>query len=384
MAESTTPITSATRDVDATSAGQPAFAGHSGEHESIGQYAERLSTRFGLIVGIAVGLIIAIANINRNPVPMLGDMRAFGTLALISMVPATLISAGYAFVLGVRAWNERVPPSRERQWAIPVIPVGLAYAVLIAFVGALTLQLIEFAFRDLTLAMLQGVVLAAAVSGALTVWVTKQAIQLTVAKMLELTFIVIAIGVYLTAATIDDPLWWQVSFSYLGTMKSSANTIFNVTLAFTGLLVLVWLPLFMSDLRILVQHELSSERSVQLIRIALVVLGVGVALVGIFKSGYTPFSSLVHNWAAYSLAAVFALLMFGARWLVPGLPREFFTLSWILMSLLLATLLLAAIGYFNTVGLEMICFALGLMWLSSFVSSVSALAAEVEPEAFPT
>lgn len=351
--------------------------------DSVAQYAERIALRYALPIGIAVGLLVVLLNLDRNPVPMSGDYRAFGTLLLIAIMPITLVVAGVAFVLGVRAWNERVAADRERTWRLAVVPVALAYALLIGLVTALGLQFVEFSFRDLTLDKFQGAFLVGAVASGLTLWVIQQVMQITTAKLLQLVFVIIGAGVYLTSATIDDPLWWQVSFSYLGTMKSSARTIFNITLIFTGVLLLVWLPFFMSDFRILVRHGVARKDAVRWMRIAFTALAIAIAFVGFFKSGLTPFSSLMHNWAAYSLAGIFAVLMLGLRWLVPGFSDEVFATSWTLMGGLVATLVLAAVGYFNTVGLEIICFVLGLLWLNVFVRSTSTLAEELEPEAFP-
>jgi hypothetical protein len=50
---------------------------------------------------------------------------------------------------------------------------------------------------------------------------------------------------------------------------------------------------------------------------------------------------------------------------------------------ILAALVAAAFGYFNTVGLELISFTLGMVWLQNFVHSVQTHASELEPEAFP-
>jgi hypothetical protein len=110
---------------------------------------------------------------------------------------------------------------------------------------------------------------------------------------------------------------------------------------------------------------------------------VGIALVGIFKTQSTPFASIVHNLAAYSLAGVFGLLMLGLKWLIPGASREVRTLTWILLVALAATLVGAAMGYFNTVGLEVIAFSLGILWLQSLVRNVASTAQEIEPAGYP-
>lgn len=350
--------------------------------ETLEQYARRWALRMGIVAGVVIALLILLANLDRSMIPMLGDHRAFATLSLYAMIPISIIAGASAYYLGAVAWNVRVPEDRRRPEFWPAIPIGAAYTVLVLFILALVLILVEQAFQDLVLAQLQAALIAGALGAAFTNWIAQQAAVMSVSKLVALTFTVIAIGVYLTAATIDDPLWWQISFSYLGTMKSSSRTIFNIALSFTGLLILVWLPFFMGDLHILVRHGQATPRSIMIYRVALILLAIGVAFVGIFKSGYTPFTSLMHNLSAYSLAGVFGVMMFGLQWLIPGLPREVFVMSWILVGGLVLTLVFAALGYFNTVGLEIVVFVLGLTWLSAFINQVSSLAQQDEPSSF--
>ena len=65
------------------------------------------------------------------------------------------------------------------------------------------------------------------------------------------------------------------------------------------------------------------------------------------------------------------------------LPRELRTLTWILLAGMVANLGLAAFGYVNTVGLEIICFGLGIVWLQSLARHAAATAHELEPGGYP-
>jgi hypothetical protein len=166
-------------------------------------------------------------------------------------------------------------------------------------------------------------------------------------------------------------------------MESNAKMLFNATFVFTGILLLSWMGYFMSDYRILVRHGVAAEKYVRWFRYGFAWLAIAIMLVGIFKSNYTPFSSLMHNLAAYSLAIVFGLFMFGGRWTVPGFSKEFFTASWVLVAMLIGAGISAALGRMNTVGLELVGFALGMLWLSLFVGNTESMAAQLEPDAFP-
>lgn len=351
--------------------------------ESIAQFASRMATRFAIATGIVVTALVLVLNLGRNPIPMLEDIRSFGVIAFFAMLPISFVLAAWGFVLGVDAWNARVGPERQRKWGMAVVPVALAYMLFTAAVGAALLTLVEDAFQFLELAALQAAMAAGGVSAAFAYWVENDSIQVRTGRLLTLIVVIVAMGMYFTVTRIDDPLWWQVSFSYLGKMESNVNFIFNFTLIFAGILLLVWLQYFMSDFRILADYGIATERWVRWIRFGLIWLAIAVMLVGLFKSNYTPFSSIMHNLSAYSLAAVFGALMLSGRWTVPGFPREFHVMSWSVLAILVGTLISSAFGWVNTVGLEIIAFVLGMIWLSQFVGNTEGLSMEVAPEAFP-
>lgn len=366
-----------------TIASSPSEAVADGGYETIQEYANRMATRMAGLAGVLVFLLVIILNWGRDPIPMLEDIRSFGVILFLSMLPITLVTAGIGFYLGVKAWNERVGANRQRQWGPPVAPIAIAYTLVVGFAIVVTLTFVEFAFQFLHLITLQSAGIAGAAAAAITYWVVNEVMSIKTGKLLTLVVVIVAGGIYLTATTIDDPLWWQISFSYLGKMESNAKYIFNATLVFSGILLLTWMGYFMSDYRVLVRHGIAAKQYYKWVRIGLAWLAIGIMLVGIFKSNFTPFSSLMHNLSAYSLAVVFGLLMFGGKWIVPGFSREFFVSSWTLVALLIATLISAALGRMNTVGLEIVAFALGMAWLSLFVGNTEQDAAKLEPESFP-
>lgn len=350
--------------------------------ESFAQYVSRMSTRLAIPVGIALGLLVLLFNIDRSLIPLSADMRSFGTIGFLAMLPLSAVMAGWAYVLGIRAWNARVGPKRQRQWWVAVVPVGLAYMIFLGAILFLLILVLDYAFRELAILKIQAVLLVSIGGAAFASWMVGDAMRVNTSRLLMLVVVILAGGVYLTLITIDDPLWWRVSFSYLGKLESNVNFIFNATLVFSGILLLIWRTYLMSDYEILLRHGLASEQWAVLPRYGLIWVGIAIMIVGIFKSQLTPFSSLMHNVAAYSLAAVFGTFMITTRWAVPGFPREFRATSATVVAVLIGTIVWAVIGGVNTVGLEMTVFVLGLMWLSQFARNTENLAAEKEPESF--
>lgn len=353
------------------------------QQETLQQYTERMALRLAAPAGVLLALVTVIANWERNPVPMVGDWQAFGRLLVVWLIPLSLVVGGMAFVLGMRAWNERVPPYRRRLWWWGMLPIVLAYSILLAAVATAAVLAAAAGFRHLHLDKFQSALLTGAAGAAVLFWMTKQVMNITVNKLLQTTITLVVGGVYLTMANIEDPLWWQESFSHLGTLESNTSILFNATLIFAGIMFMVWLPYLMSDIYILVRHHRSSARSARLIQLGFIMMGGGIIVVGLVQYGVTPIASIIHNAAAYATAAVLILLMLCTRWLVPGLSREVFATSWLLVGGVLVSFAASIFGYFNTVGLELIAFALGMVWLQFFVRNIQTHASKLEPDAYP-
>ncbi|MGL4651191.1 MAG: hypothetical protein ACRC1H_17425, partial [Caldilineaceae bacterium] len=109
-------------------------------------------------------------------------------------------------------------------------------------------------------------------------------------------------------------------------------------------------------------------------------LAIGIALVGLFPTQLGTIPHWVHNLAAYSLALLFGLWFVGLTRALPDLTPEIKTLSITVAVVLVLTLFFAAIGYFNTVALQIICFVIGITWLQEVVRFVSLEAERLEPE----
>jgi uncharacterized membrane protein YidH (DUF202 family) len=351
---------------------------------SMSEYADKLAMRLALPVGVLVFLLILLLNWQRPMVPFLGDLRNFGIIAAYGAVFGTLIMAGVGYTLGTLEHNRRTPDSHDRSWWWGIVPVAVTYGVMAAVLAVIVLQGVDAAFRGLELSRIQAALISAGVVGATVYTLSKQAIRLDAERLIRTAIIIIAAGVYLTAVSIEDDQWWRVSFSYLGSWDSTAHRIFNVTLIFGGVLLVVWTTLFRRDLETLQRHGYASERWTFWFVVGLYWVAVALAFVGLFKTRDGIFHSLMHNLSAYSLAAVLGAMMVGLRWAIPRIGAEFLALTWLFAGGLAVTLVMAALGTINTVGLEMISFALGILWLQSFVVTVHNIAQRLEPESYPT
>ena len=116
------------------------------ELDSLAQIADHIALRASWIVGAALALLVLVLNLGRNPIPLLEDHTSFGPLSLYFLVPAAFVVTWICLVKGVNAWNDRVTSERQRGWKVQVLPVSIAYALLVGFIGIVVLELAEPAF----------------------------------------------------------------------------------------------------------------------------------------------------------------------------------------------------------------------------------------------
>lgn len=351
--------------------------------ESLAEYANRLALLQGIILGLITGLLIFLLNANRQLVPLAGDMLAISNLVGFCLVFGTLITAAVSYALGTIEHNRRAPTTHDRRWLWAIVPVAFTYALAALALATLGLKLIDAAFHELSLGRIEASLLGAGLAGAMVYSLAQQATQLNSVRLLRTAIVVIAAGVYLSATQISDPTWWRVSFSYLGSWDSTAHQIFNVTLIFGGVLLLVWTPFFMKDLHTLARNGYAHPRGVYWFQFGLYWVAVALLFVGLFKTRDGTFSSIMHNLSAYSLAGMLGAMMVGVRFAVPRIGREFQLFTLLLVAAMAVVMLFAAIGRFNTVGLEILSFTLGIYWLHSFVVSSYTTARRLEPAAYP-
>jgi hypothetical protein len=353
------------------------------EAESLAQVTDRISLRAAWIVGVALALLVLVVNLGRNPIPLLKDHTSFGPISLYFLVPATFVVGWICFVKGVKAWNDHVDSERQRGWKMQVLPVSIAYALLVGLLSIVVLQLAEPAFPGLALDRFQASFVAGFAGATITYWIAKQAMLITSSSLLRLAIIIVGAGVYLAISSSDDPLWWQISFSSVGTHGTFTSWIFNSSLVFGGILVLVWMPYFINDFEILVRNELSTPDLTKWLYRGMYALGVTITLVGVFENQVSQLGNAIHNTAAPAMGVIVIILGFSLRKLVPGLPRDVHITSFILAGLLLLGVVFVMIGYFNTAGITIYGAAIAFTWLMLFVGTVEQIAEDLNPRAFP-
>jgi hypothetical membrane protein len=199
----------------------------------------------------------------------------------------------------------------------------------------------------------------------------------TAELLITLSMLYLFATLFFAAAFNEDPYWWQNSFSYLGMSGSNSRYIFDVGLLFTGILVITWQFYFMESFVYLRERGLITERTHSLIRWALILVGVMLACVGIFRFGINLFFNVVHDVAATGMGVILGLLMLLLWRFVPGYQRIFYAVSIVMVVLMILSAILKVGGRFNLVGLELAAFALAGLWLILFYRNTELLVAQI-------
>ncbi|MBK8051082.1 MAG: hypothetical protein IPK16_30675 [Anaerolineales bacterium] len=106
--------------------------------------------------------------------------------------------------------------------------------------------------------------------------------QVDVNDVLRVFLVILIGGLFFSAVKVQNPLWWEKSFSYLGTHFSDDRTVFNATIIISGILLIILQQYFMEDFYILRDHGRLTSRQTNVVRGSLIALGVLMMFVGIF------------------------------------------------------------------------------------------------------
>ena len=350
-------------------------------YDTLDGYADRMTLRFAGPAALLGGLATWLLNWGRNPIPFADDVYGFGVLIFFFTILTALICSAAGFILGVRFRNSLVPEELRRAWVWSVLPLAFTYAVVVGLFAAIGLQFAGMVFPELALQSVYAIVLVGLVCGAVANSVANQCMQVRVRNVLALFIITLLGGVAISAITVNNAMWWEKSFSFLGESESRSRIIFNTTMIVSGILLIILQQFFMDDFVYLRHLGLLTERKVRWGRTGLVALGVLMAMIGIIPFGIDGFFNTVHDLCAYSIAGILLAFMLTTRRFLPGLTPEFYATTWFTVVLLIVAVALHLLGSINTVGVELLAFAIGGSWFILFIKNIELFVEHIYPSA---
>jgi hypothetical membrane protein len=314
----------------------------------------------GAVYGFIVSLVVA-------DLALAGGEASFAFLAAAgSAIVAGIVSgAGYwrARDLPGQEWRHGLAPWK---FTVNVISVVIVHVAL-AFVATYALyRVLALGFIGLPVVTFWAVVLMAVTLG-LSAWIVLLSVsRMTTQRMSSLLMAFIVIGTLTAMVTTPDPQWWMVHFSHLGSFEDDLSSwVFNGTLMAGGLLVTTFAVYISNDMRELVEAgSLTNQRSPRIVSTLFVVMGIMLALVGVFP---VDVNLLMHNLSAMGMAVMFLVLLIGGPNFLKGMPRTYFAASWAFLTAMVASVVLFAIGYFSLTAFEILVFSLIFGWIAVFI-----------------
>jgi len=185
---------------------------------------------------------------------------------------------------------------------------------------------------------------------------------------LSLLAIVLAVflvqGVLASTLTASDPQWWEMNLSALGMTDDLSAFAFNLTLIVAGVLVTTLARYATAGMA---TANASGARS---LRTCLIVIGVFLACVGIFKVDEFFW---VHNSVAIGMVVAFAVAAVRiTRW-VPGLPQGFVLLGRLFIAIIVVLAVFFFTGYYTLTAVELVAGVLVFSWIILLLRGAAAL-----------
>ncbi len=304
----------------------------------------------------------------------------FGWWSLASVLAVSCgLTALAIFPIGF--WHNKSLTNRiNARWKLYVhgFSLAVAYALFYATLALLVALFIENAFKGITLDGLAVTCLAAIGSSITSYTLIRWARRLSAINVAQTMVGFLLIGVCASMILNEDPEWWRKNFSYLGSIDGNTFFIFSFTLIISGLLLLAITDYVVDDLRRLGSKNNLLSQHLQWLQVCFIGISLCMILLGLFPNVVGEIWGFLHNAAAKLLVVLFLALIFGIAWILPGLNRTFYVVSYLfgLVIGFMYFVLFGLLGYFNVTSFELFSFFVCIGWLYLLLQTISAKSQE--------
>lgn len=159
-------------------------------------------------------------------------------------------------------WRARDLPGQEWRhelgawkFSLDVATVAAVHAVIGALVTVMVFVVLQRSFEGLVVDPWIGAGASAVASGLAAYWTYLSVTSLTTPKLAALLVVFMSLTVLTSMATSQDPQWWQIHFSQLGTSNDVSSGLFNIALVIAGVFVATFAMYVHRDLSALVRQR---------------------------------------------------------------------------------------------------------------------------------
>ncbi|MFE1646402.1 DUF998 domain-containing protein [Microbacterium sp. P01] len=180
---------------------------------------------------------------------------------------------------------------------------------------------------------------------------------------------VLVLGIAFSIVTTNDPIWWHLYFSQLGTLGDFSAAIFNGTMVLCGVLFVAFSVRVYRDLRTHVGRSRSHHKAPHILAGAFISIGAHLAIVGL-----VPINTLkaLHEQGASGMVLSFAAVLIGAPIVLRGIGTHLRKTSIPVTVLLVAGGTAMTLGYINLAAFELVAFSAMFTWILLFTAELRA------------
>ncbi len=322
----------------------------------------------GAIVFVVGGVVTLLVAQGRD-LPISGPGSLGEIVAIGGAVVAVLVFVGVGLLLRTHdvRMREVDRPGRLELHLLDTAALAFAHAIiaLLGWVGIA--DVVERSFVDAVVFPFSAALLAGVAMAVTAYAVFLSAAHLTATSLSLVLAIFLVVGVFTSMLTASDPHWWHRNLSALGVTDDVSALAFNVTLIIAGVIVTT---IAHAATATLPQATPAGRRGRASVRTALVVIGVFLACVGIFRADEFL---LVHTAVASGMLVVFGVLVARLHRSIPTMPGVFVLLGYVFLGVIVFLAVLYAVGYYNLTAVELVSAVLIFGWIILFLRNAGAI-----------
>lgn len=260
----------------------------------------------------------------------------------------------------------RTGPTKELYWRnIPTIVIAVGLILVFSFYAAF--WLIERMFMDASFDIYTSSIMIFMIVAVVNYIMINLAMTLTTSVITNLLTIMIIGGMVFSILTNSSRDWWKHNFSFLGTAKNSANFQFNITLIFSGVLMITLVDYLFVNLQ-----KRFKGRKILVLRWLLYALSACIASIGLFPND--PKFHILHDRISMWLVYIILILIATVRWILPRVTKQFLTLSYTMGAIMGAEYIVFKLtDYLSLTAFELLEFGLAFSWILLLLQNIENL-----------
>lgn len=296
-------------------------------------------------------------------VPLSGNYSLSTASILLSAVTGTLTF----MITFIFQKITKKGPARSFTWrSLP--PLVVACAMIIVFIMLALYWLFGRLFQGASFDVYTSAALVFIADAVVNYLMINLAMTLSPGVITNLMTIMIVGGVGFSMLTNSNKNWWKHNFSFLGTAQNSTHWQFNITLIFSGLLMIILVDYLFVSL-----NRQYNGWGIQSLRVLLYALGACIAAIGIFPNN--PRFHILHDRISMWLVYLLLILIVVIRWFLPEVTKQFLRLSYTIGGVMLVDyLVFKTCHYLSLTAFELIAFVLAFAWILLLLQYIENLA----------